>query len=455
MQNDASYLKRLGARILGEANDLKRTPEALAEDLGLPFETIQKAIAGELAEDAAVDLLRSMASVYPVSFSSLWVEPDDTDGGVRVMKRTESQASSRVFERKDRNGNFSPYYEYRDTAMSRAAPFKPEWIKELRFVDDDDPDNGDVAYNNGHLMHQQTFFIGEVNFYWKTDGKSHCAQMNTGDSNYITPFVSHSFTSRNKGAPGLIVAVTFAGQVRDALDTFSQVDGKTIEDYSGDLRDKRSIFATRLKRHLAAESLTTEAFSKWLVDEGVEVARARSLTRTEFLPSAEEIKVMAELLKIRETDLMTTEMASDEEVAVTYGERERSRSFPDDNYPAYRMKPLARVRQQPQLKGFDVTVLGGSREAVLQHTLHEYIYNYGDVAVDLSWGDSNRETLQPGDSAYLRPLTEHSFSASNGAEGRLAMVRVPGQLLDGVIDEFAAFDEVGRSRALGENKRWF
>ena len=35
------------------------------------------------------------------------------------------------------------------------------------------------------------------------------------------------------------------------------------------------------------------------------------------------------------------------------------------------------------------------------------------------------------------------------------MVRVPGQLLDGVIDEFAAFDEVGRSRALGENKRWF
>ena len=78
MQNDSSYLKRLGARILGEANDLKRTPEALAEDLGLPFETIQKAIAGELAEDAAVRLLQYGFGLS--GFFFLTEGTDDTDG---------------------------------------------------------------------------------------------------------------------------------------------------------------------------------------------------------------------------------------------------------------------------------------------------------------------------------------------------------------------------------------
>ena len=66
-------------------------------------------------------------------------------------------------------------------------------------------------------MHQTTFFIGPVNFYWETGGKRYCAEMNTGDSNYITPFVPHSFASRDPEQPGLIIAVTFSGLVGRAL----------------------------------------------------------------------------------------------------------------------------------------------------------------------------------------------------------------------------------------------
>ena len=51
--------------------------------------------------------------------------------------------------------------------MSRIGPFRPEWIKELRVVDDADPLNPDVQYNNGHLMMQTTFFVGPVNFYYE------------------------------------------------------------------------------------------------------------------------------------------------------------------------------------------------------------------------------------------------------------------------------------------------
>ena len=208
---DAGYRKSLGARVLSEANDLKRTRKALASELGKP-----QALTRSLTEPRP-SLKRRIHAYHGGGLSDLlsdlWLERDDSDNGVIIMTGDASERTARVFDRQDRGGNQTPYYEYRDTAMSRLGPFKPEWIRELRMVDDANPDNPDVAYNNGHLMHQQTFFIGEVNFYWALGGRNHCAEMNTGDSNYITPFVPHSFTSRNPDAPGLIVKVTFGGEI--------------------------------------------------------------------------------------------------------------------------------------------------------------------------------------------------------------------------------------------------
>ena len=77
------------------------------------------------------------------------------------MHAEDSARSSRIMER-----GGSPYYEYRDTVMSGGAPFRPEWIKELFYVNDNDPNNRTVKWNNGHFMHQFTYFIGDVNFYY-------------------------------------------------------------------------------------------------------------------------------------------------------------------------------------------------------------------------------------------------------------------------------------------------
>ena len=178
IDDEAGYRKALGARVLSEANDLKRTRQALAEELGFSQELVDAVIDGDASVADSQNLMRAMADTYPISLSDLWLERNDSDAGVIVMQAERSQETSRVFERKDRAGDLKPYYEYRDTAMSRLGPFKPEWIKELRIVGDADPDNLDVAYNNGHLMHQQTFFVGEVNFYWSMGGKNYCAEMN-------------------------------------------------------------------------------------------------------------------------------------------------------------------------------------------------------------------------------------------------------------------------------------
>ena len=69
-----------------------------------------------------------------------------------------------------------PYYEYRDTVMSCLAPFRPEWILDLCIVDNNEATNSKVQWNNGHFMHQFTYFIGEVNYYFKDESGKKCVK---------------------------------------------------------------------------------------------------------------------------------------------------------------------------------------------------------------------------------------------------------------------------------------
>ena len=49
--------------------------------------------------------------------------------------------------------------------------------------------------------------------------------MNTGDSNFITPFWKHSFTSRDKTKEAYIVAVAFSGDVGRARNELYALEG--------------------------------------------------------------------------------------------------------------------------------------------------------------------------------------------------------------------------------------
>jgi hypothetical protein len=455
---DKAYAKRLGSRIFSEANDLKRTPDALASELGWDVEEVRRIIDGEAGIESSKALLMRMTEAYSVSLSALWLEPDDTDEGVVVMASADSAATGRVFDRQDRDGELSPYYEYRDTAMSRLAPYRPEWILELRHVGDSDPDNPDVAFNHGHLMHQLTFFIGEVNFYWIADGKRHFREMNTGDSALITPFVPHSFTSRNPDPEkqGLIVAVTYGGAVRQAAASLSHLTIEQMETSAGDMRDMGRTFKARIERYRNNESLSVSGLTERLLADGIPKDRAASLAAAEVLPSAEELPKLGAALAVKPGDLWVVPMTEDDEVAITHLADGPTRPFPDTNAPFCELSELARTPHQPGQRGFNVVMLGGDTDTTrpgFQHQLHEYMYNYGDQDIELIWGDGRRAILAPGDSAYIRPMVEHWLQGPAGAG--LAMSRIAGELVDDVFDEFATFATDGRSRALAETKRWF
>ena len=130
--------------------------------------------------------------------------------------------------------------------MSKLSPIYPEWIKPLVSVDNSNPRNKLVCYNKGHILHQFTFFIGKVNFYWKDSDGYHCAEMNTGDSNYIPPYISHSFTSRDKNNLGLIIAVTF-GDILKFSREFLYYKKSDLENFIGLANSKNTYLQTVIK----------------------------------------------------------------------------------------------------------------------------------------------------------------------------------------------------------------
>ena len=146
-------LVRFGNYFLGMLNDLKRRPEDAANELNVSLEQITDIIEGK--KEITSEIISRAVKIWPVNYRDFFLIHDDCPDGIKIMRNEDSAKSSRVM---DRGG--LPYYEYRDTAMSSVALFRPEWIEELCIVEDNDPNNLAVQWNNGHFMHQFTYFIG-------------------------------------------------------------------------------------------------------------------------------------------------------------------------------------------------------------------------------------------------------------------------------------------------------
>lgn len=453
---DAAHRRQLGARLFAEANNLKRTADALAADLAMEPQTIRRVFAGEEDLCVARQLVDAMVATYPISLSDVWVDAPDTDGGVVVMRAADSKRSSRVFMRESRAGVSKPYMEYRDTAMSRLAPFRPETVRPLHVVTDDDPENITLAYNNGHLLHQLTFFVGNVNAYWESAGRRFAARLTTGDSIYIAPYVAHSFASRDSAALGLTIAVTYdGGELQPALRALGRIEPSVALDLCGDLRNPASAFRAILMRYAAAESVSAEHLVEMLTASGRMSAdhAARLVTGNEF-PSADDVAHIARVIGVRQSDLLICPLEPSEEVVICRGAETQVRSVFNGREVAALLRPLARTKHQPGLRGFAMTVLGdvGTTDQ-FRHHLHEYAYNYGDSPARLIWQRERETIIAPGDSAYIEPTISHSYGFC-GRAADLLIVRVSGTLTDAAFRELSGYGP-DRERAIVESRQWF
>src|SRR5215813_3077316 len=200
------YLQRAGATFRSLLNDLKRNEETAAKELGVEVSLIEQIIAG--VHPIPFELIQKAVRVWPVNERDFFPLHDDAPNGAILMREEDSAATARVLKRGGKN-----YYEYRDTAMSRMAMIRPEWIRILHHVNDSDPQNPTIEWNHGHFLYQFTYFVGEVNYYYEFAGTRQCIPMVSGDSVFGLPFSRHTFASRNLAAPGLILALTYGGRL--------------------------------------------------------------------------------------------------------------------------------------------------------------------------------------------------------------------------------------------------
>ncbi len=453
ISKDPSYLKRQGANFLALMNDLKRNRRATAEELGIPLSQLEQIISGETV--LPEEVIERATQIWPVNRRDFMVLEDDAPEGILIMRKEESQKSSRVFAR-----GGSDYYEYRDTAMSKVSSFRPEWILELCKIEDDNPDNPLIQWNNGHFLHQFTLFIGPVNFYYLDEGKKKVFKANTGDSMYITPFVPHTFATRHRdsvdhyhGQEGLILALTYGNQLAgDAQQELSVLGPKLVSGYLLDTSSREKYFASLLRQQMASLSMSAEDLAAF---SSLEAKVMTQFLEGEKLPTLAQYQRLADVLKVNSRDLMPPDYL-DERVIIHPIKSSKPR-----RYQNYQITDLASVRFLPHSKALILDVESEASDLNLIVPLHQYCYNFGPACCVVQWnGGQSAEgrqevILRPDDSLYIKPHIPHSFSVPAGSLGRILSLRIAGRITGEAQRELSQINPHHLRRLCEENVLWY
>lgn len=450
---DRSYRLRVGATFRALINDLKRDEATAAAELGVELSTLRQMLAGE--REIPPEVVQRAVLIWPVNERDLCALHDDCPDGVRLMRRAESEASSRILDRGGRG-----YYEYRDTAMSRLSAFRPEWIRMIQVVDGEDPDDPRVEWNRGHLLHQFTYFVGPVNYYWQWEGRRFCAAMSTGDSVWGVPFAPHSFASRGAGEAAFILALTYgAGLVGDAQQELSALGTAAARSYALPVEDQDAAQAAVLRMHVASAGLTVAALERLT---GVPAARIESMLAGTVRPGERDLVRLAAGLEVHPRDLVPVTADLTGGVRMVRHADALSWGVPDGRAPGYVLRRLAGSRLHPFTRALEVEVraAGGRPEPVaLVSGLHQYVYCLGPGPVRFAWSFGERrfeERLEAGDSAYVRPFVPHRWQRQEpGQACRLLVLRIAGKVRGEAMTELGAMPAEGLARTVAEDGQWY
>ena len=443
---DNSYLIRLGNNFLGILNDIKRRPEDAANELEVSLDEINSIILGR--KKITSELVEKAVKIWPVNERDFYIISDDCPTGILIMNSNDSKKSSRIMERAGK-----PYYEYRDTAMSKTAPFRPEWILELCRVKDNDPNNPNAQWNKGHFMHQFTYFIGEVNFYYKgSDGKKYVAMMNTGDSMYITPFTPHTFTTRDGASEdGLILALTYGSKLTgDVQQEISVLPIESGSNYALDFSSKEKSSSSLLNYYYKMANLSIEEFAK---RTNLSTNLLLDYLINNKIPSSPELKIIAKALNVNSRDLMPNDIVESKVIVKSHDQCDHW-TYPENssNYDFYE---LASTTALPHSKAFELIINKDNDQNLdLNVGLHQYVYNVGNSLIEINWIYDNKsysKSLHPGDSAYIKPFVSHNFRG----KGKILILRIGGKINGDSQRELSFVGKENAKRAISETVQWF
>lgn len=444
-------LRRAGRTFRSMLNDLKRDPQTAARELGVDVEEIQAILRGDRA--ASQELRARATALWAVNERDFFTICDDAPDGVKVMRADASKASARVLCR-----GGAPYYEYRDTAMSRVSSFRPEWIRMLHSVEGNDPYDRTVQWNNGHLMNQLTYFVGPVNYYYEWRGERHCEPMSTGDSVFGLPYAPHTFARRCGDGSGWILALTFGGRLfGDLLHETAVLGDDAIRQMRFPTESAAACQAALIRMHLEDACLTPQ-----IVAERAGLSREVVLRRLEGdgVPALDaELQQLALALGVPVRELMPSTPDTHDGVRIVHAAESRSWLFPGGDRPSYRIRELATSACQPHMRPLELRPLAAAPEpaAMLSTRLHQYMYVLAGDGIELSWrhqGEVCTVRLDEGDSVYLKPTVLHALRRGS-REAILLILRIAGRLTTEGILEASFIDRDAASRLGNDDEMWF
>lgn len=420
-------------------NDLKRRPEDAAKELKISkkklFEFLQKKNFDDLK------MIKRATKIWPINYGDFFSFEDDTKNDFKIMRAKQSKRSSRIMFR-----GGSPYYLYKDTVMSKLSPFKPELISQLKVVNDNKANNPEVKFNNGHFLHQFTYFIGPVNFYYILNGKKKVSTMNTGDSMYISPYIPHSFTTRKNtnGVLGKILAITYSDKLdNETLNESSSIGFELVKEYKIKLNTEFDSFWSNLIKFLNNSSISISLLEKKI---NYNLKKIKSQKK---IPKVTTIKKISKFLNLNLRDLLPPHNPID--VKVQKYENNRKWFFPNNIKKDYKIIELTSVAELPYSKGFEITILKNNKKnSILEVPTHQYIYNIGDTNMDLNL-DGVEEKLNKNDSIYIKPNKKHKFLS----KGKVLVLRLGGRLSGDSIYQLSKISEENLKKTLYDNKPWF
>jgi len=443
------YRLRVAGLLRAAANDLKRDEVNAAADLGLTLTEYRLLLAGQA--DLSWELIDRAAKVWPLNERDLLPVRDDAPLGVLIVDVAESAASSRTLRR----GGVD-YYEYRDTAMSRLATFRPEYIRMLAVVDDDDPANSTVQWNDGHLLYQFTFFVGPVNYYYKSGDRAFCVPMETGDSVWGVPYAPHSFTARDRSQDAYILALTYGGQlVGDSQRELSALGVHAAGSIGLPTGQSSNATGAVLRDLLRARLLTVAEVA---ASTGLARARVSDLCAGAASPDPAERALLAAATGVSERDLMPRDTRVADGVRIKRRATARQWTLPAAGAAAYRICPLAGDPLHPDTTAAQITVLGEAPDPDLLRTYqHTYFYVLDGAAALLRWeaaGVGHSRLVRPGDSGYAKPGVGLSFGAADGLV-RILLLRIGCAVTAEVRYALSGFTDEHLRRYLCEDRQWY
>ncbi len=412
-------------------NDLKRTSDVAKNELKIST----KQLKSYLRKDKSLDikLVEKICSKWPIHPQELISSKILFNKPYRFFSNSKSRKSSRTIKRGKIN-----YYEYRDTVITNNAPFKPEWIRQLCLVKNNKPNNKNLKWNKGHLLHQLTYFVGKVNYYYiDKKGNKKVAIMNTGDAMYISPYTPHTFASRDKNLNAHIIAVTFTGkitnEVQNHLFSFNKKNFKNFVSF----KSLKDLVNMKLKDNC----ITYSEFEKTINENNLRKklnSKKIALNLRKKLREHLDINFNYFFPKV----LLGNTIIKKDNSCLKY-------FFPQKNKD-YSIKNIFTFNYLSGLSMFELKALKTKSKSYLDSSKHQYIYVLNN---NLIFKYNNRVlALKEGDSLYIKPFEKFKVCGKNG---KALCIRLEGNLSDQIMFELSRINTKDLERVINEKEKWF